>query len=374
MPDKRGAGGLSFTRRASRGPGGPFFSDMALVKVIVPSYGYAHHLRDCVASVVSQAGVETRVLIVDDCSPDDTAAVAAEIVAGDARVEYLKNPENLGLIGTANRGLEWAADGDYTVLLSADDLLAPGALGRATRLMEARPEVSFVYGHAPDFATNDALPDAGSHWGNKVWRGSDWIRRRCRVGINCIASPEVVVRTTAQNAAGPYSTANKNTSDLHMWLRLAGLGDVGYVIGAAQAYYRIHEGSMFRTMLSDWGGLTMDLRERLGAFGQYLAGSGLPAAEIAELEALVARAIGGEALWEAGRHYDRGEFEAANALSAFVGEEFPDRDDLPGRADLRLRRALGPDASGRFPPFLAARAMHRARGHLRWVRWRYAGV
>ena len=76
---------------------------MALVKVIVPSYGYAHHLRDCVASVVSQEVVQTRVLIVDDCSPDDTEAAAAALVAADERVEYMKNPENLGLIGTANR-------------------------------------------------------------------------------------------------------------------------------------------------------------------------------------------------------------------------------------------------------------------------------
>lgn len=347
---------------------------MALVKVIVPSYGYAHHLRDCVASVISQEGVETRVLVVDDCSPDDTEAVAGALAAADGRVEYMKNPENLGLIGTANRGLEWAADGDFTVLLSADDLLAPGALGRAARLMEARPEVSFVYGHAPNFASNDELPGAGSRWGDKVWGGRDWIRRRCRIGTNCIASPEVVVRTAAQTAAGPYSAANKNTSDLNMWLRLAELGQVGYVVGAAQAYYRVHEGSMFRTMLSDAGGLTTDLRERLGAFENFFAHSSLPAAEVAELRTLLARALGGEALWEAGRAHDRGDPEAVDALLAFVAEEFPGDADLPGRADFRLRRALGPRASGHFPPFLAARATHRARGHLRWVRWRYAGV
>ena len=52
----------------------------------------------------------------------------------------------------------------------------------------------------------------------------------------------------------------------------------------------------------------------------------------------------------------------------------PEPSELPGRADLRLRRALGPGRGRWFPPFLATRVVKRPRGHLRWMRWRYAGV
>ena len=86
---------------------------MALVKVIVPCYGYAHHLRDCVASIVDQDGVEARVLVLDDCSPDDTEAIGSRLAAADGAGRIPTNERNLGLIATANRGLEWAADGDY---------------------------------------------------------------------------------------------------------------------------------------------------------------------------------------------------------------------------------------------------------------------
>ena len=96
------------------------------VSVIVPCYRYADVLEGCVSSILEQEDVDVRVLILDDCSPDDTPAVASRLAAADPRVEYRRNEQNLGLIGTANAGLQWA-DGDYVVLISADDVLVPGA-------------------------------------------------------------------------------------------------------------------------------------------------------------------------------------------------------------------------------------------------------
>ena len=98
---------------------------MSTVSVIIPCYNYAHFLRECVESVVSQAGVEVHVLIIDDASADNTAEVAAELLAHHPGVEYRRHEKNCGHIATYNEGLAWAS-GDYTVLLSADDLLTPG--------------------------------------------------------------------------------------------------------------------------------------------------------------------------------------------------------------------------------------------------------
>ena len=60
-------------------------------------------------------------------------------------VSVIVHTENKGHIATYNDGLA-AASGKYVVLLSADDLLAPGALARSSALMEWNPSVSFVYG------------------------------------------------------------------------------------------------------------------------------------------------------------------------------------------------------------------------------------
>src|ERR1700676_2500929 len=99
---------------------------MSQVDVIVPCYQYGHFLRDCVASVLAQEAVELRVLVLDDASADDTAAIGAELAASDRRVEFRRHAVNQGHIATYNEGLDWAS-GDYTLLLDADDLLTPGA-------------------------------------------------------------------------------------------------------------------------------------------------------------------------------------------------------------------------------------------------------
>ena len=78
-------------------------------------------------------------LIIDDASPDDSAAVAARLAAADQRIEVRVHELNRGHIATYNEGLlEWA-EGDYCVLISADDLLTPGSLARATAVLEAHP-------------------------------------------------------------------------------------------------------------------------------------------------------------------------------------------------------------------------------------------
>ena len=110
------------------------------VSVVVPCYNYARYLRDAVDSVLSQEGVDVDVLIVDDYSSDGSAEVASSLAAGDERVRVIVHGQNVGHIATYNEGLASVA-GDYVVLLSADDMLTPGALAGATSLMEARPNV-----------------------------------------------------------------------------------------------------------------------------------------------------------------------------------------------------------------------------------------
>src|SRR5208282_3202982 len=121
---------------------------MCSVDVVVPCYNYANFLPRCVQSILSQRDVEVRVLIVDDASPDNTAEVAARLAAQDSRVKVLRHEQNHGLVKTANDGvIDWAC-AEYTVLISADDVLTPGSLARAVNVMNKHPEVGMTYGMA----------------------------------------------------------------------------------------------------------------------------------------------------------------------------------------------------------------------------------
>src|SRR5690349_7034523 len=132
---------------------------MSSISVIIPCYKYGHFLEQCVASVLAdQDGVDVRVLIIDDASPDSSAEVARQIAARDTRVEVAVHGTNQGNIATFNEGLlEWA-DGDYSILLSADDRVTAGALRRAADFLDANPRAGFVYGRALWCVEGTSLP------------------------------------------------------------------------------------------------------------------------------------------------------------------------------------------------------------------------
>ena len=263
---------------------------MTRVSVVIPCYNYGHFLGDALGSVLhDQPGVDVRVLIIDDASSDGSAEIAKQLSAGDSRVDVISHPTNRGNLATYNEGLlEWA-DGDYTVLLSADDRLTPGALGRAKALLDAHPGVGFVYGHPLKFQQGSPLPIARTKkCGWSVWSGQWWLERRFRDGHNCITSPEVMVRTSLQKRVGGYDARLGHTGDMEMWMRLAACADVGYLRGVDQAYYRVHGQNMTTSRNQ-----LVDLRQRRLAYEVLLESYGHKLKDAAQLSDIVHRKLGG---------------------------------------------------------------------------------
>jgi glycosyltransferase involved in cell wall biosynthesis len=335
------------------------------VSVVIPCYNYGHFLDEAVTSVLDdQQGVDVRVLIIDDASPDNSAEMARKIAAREPRVEVLVHETNKGNIATFNEGLlEWA-DGDYCVLMSADDRLTPGALRRARDLMDANPAVGFVYGRAL-WVTHGKQPPAPRTTvrGWSVWPGAWWIGRRFRDAENPITAPEVVVRTSVQKHAGGYDPRLPHAADLEMWMRLAANADVGFIRGVDQAFYRLHEQNMRRAFSAQ-----MDLRERRLVFQTVLdrRGEGLPDAK--RMSSLVHRALAREALWAAGREYHRespGQASISELLD-FASDCWPEATRLPLYRTLRAGKRIGPRG-------MLYMLNHKGHWWLRRRGWKYRG-
>ncbi len=338
---------------------------MSSVSVVIPCYNYGHFLEEAVNSVLDdQAGVDVRVLIIDDASPDNSAEMARKIAAREPRVEVLVHETNKGNIATYNEGLlEWA-DGDYCVLMSADDRLTPGALRRARDLLDASPGVGFVYGRALWVMHGAPLPTARTRVrGWSVWPGQWWIERRYRDAECPITSPEVVVRTSVQKRVGGYDARLPHAADLEMWMRLAANADVGFVRGVDQAYYRLHEQNMRKAFNA-----VRDLRERRLAFEMILDRYGERLPDARPMSGLMHRALAREALWAAGREYDGGRTEQASVdeLMAFASDCWPEVSGLSLYRTLQARKRIG--ARGMY-------YMLNHKGHW-WLRrrgWKYRG-
>lgn len=254
--------------------------------VVVPCYNYGHFLPACVASVLDQ-DVEVEIVVVEDRSTDSSGEVADALAAQDGRVRVLHNEVNLGLIGTANRGLA-EARGEFLVLLSADDLLAPGALARAERLFDAHPTVGLVYGDVEIFTTAAPSPRISKErW--YTWPGPRWAREVARAGTNPIFSPEAIIRHKVLDFVGPYRSEFPHTSDLKYWLEASQHGDIARISGPTAAYYRRHGNNMSTT---DFGDLTVDAQEKLRTFNSSDTGPDAWDRDIAR------RSVARELLWQ----------------------------------------------------------------------------
>jgi glycosyltransferase involved in cell wall biosynthesis len=293
---------------------------MNSVDVIVPCYRYGHFLRDCVTSVLEQQGVNVRVLIIDDCSPDHTAEVAADLSREDQRVTSRRHAVNHGHIATYNEGIEWIAS-PYYLLLSADDYLLPGALARTTDFMADHPNVGLAFGQAMTLQDGDVFEGtdaeaAGFDW--KVVHGSKFIRQSG--ARNCVPTPAAVVRTELQKRVGGYRPELPHSGDMEMWLRLAAHADVG-TSNAYHAVYRRHANNMSLGYMSrHW---LPDLEQRRAAL-DYLPVSGrIGQSEAESIRRRGRRLLAYEALRFASSAFNHDDMEISRQLSNFALELHP---------------------------------------------------
>ena len=306
--------------------------------VIIPCYKYGHFLDDCVKSVLGQEDVDVRVLIMDDCSPDTTPQVAAELQRRDGRVEYCRHKENLGHIATYNEGLDWVT-GDYVVLISADDMLTPGALARADRLMSAHPEVGLVYGRDITFENTPLPPFHGPsadecNWQILTYR--DFLEQSCQLGHTAIQAPTAVARAAVHKKVGGYLAELPHTADTEIWLRLAACSAVGE-LDAEQAYRRVHRESMSFLYSSP-----QRIWEQKKAFDTHFRWCGDKLSDTDRLSRLLTRVLVEKALWGASISFEEGKADICDSFIQLAYGLDPSVNTMPLMSRLRIKRLLGP--------------------------------
>lgn len=241
--------------------------------VLIPCYNYGRYLADCVRSALRQGG-GVRILIIDDASTDETSEIGPDLARRHPEVEYVRHRTNIGHIRTYNEGIDWATS-PYFTLLSADDLMMPGALSRAARVMERRPDVLMAYGRELHFADGictdeildlrvqarprcetEAVADGrptGATLAELDQQGVDApgildtaAFYRLNKVSNRIPACAVVTRTDTQKRLGGYREELPHAGDLEMWLRFSAVGQVA-AIPRFQVAHRLHPVNMTKS-------------------------------------------------------------------------------------------------------------------------------
>jgi hypothetical protein len=326
------------------------------VSVVIPCYNYGHYVEGAVRSALDQDGVDIEVIIVDDASPDGSGDIVRSLADRYPGVTAILHEKNQGHIATYNDGLTRARH-DYVLLLSADDLLAPGALVRATSIMQRYPSVGLVYGFAPDFdqtppTQSNVLPHC------TVWQGSAWLTRVCSRGQNPVCTPTGVVRRDVVSDFGGYDARLPHTADLLMWLRAAARFDVAYVNGVDQAYYRVHGGNMHVTVFAQ---LASDLQQRYEAFAALVEESPL----LPRREACLAEATAGLL-----REANRARVQLRTTAPGSPADEALAQFVLRHQGSVRVRQS---HRSAAVPAALQSR-LDAVNGMIQWRYWRRFGL
>ncbi len=132
-----------------------------LVSIITPSYNTAKFISETIKCVQAQTYMDWEMIIVDDCSKDNTDEVVKPFLE-DKRIKYFKNEKNSGAALSRNRALR-EAKGHWVAFLDSDDLWAPDKLERQIRFMEKN-------GYHFSYTNYSEIDDEGKPLGS-IWTG-----------------------------------------------------------------------------------------------------------------------------------------------------------------------------------------------------------
>ncbi len=95
---------------------------MELISIIVPVYNVAQYIEECVGSLTRQTYKNIEIILINDCSKDNSLEICQKLADKDARIKVINNEKNLGVSYTRNHGLQ-IAKGKYILFVDSDDVV-----------------------------------------------------------------------------------------------------------------------------------------------------------------------------------------------------------------------------------------------------------
>jgi glycosyltransferase involved in cell wall biosynthesis len=259
---------------------------MSSVTVVIPCYNAAPYLAETLASVAAQSRRPDEVLVVDDGSTDETAAIARA-----AGVRVVSTAGRTGASAARNVGIA-AATTSLLAFVDADDLWLPDHLATAVGMLGRHPSACLAFSRIEKFGTPffDSLPEP---WRSPIVCASDVatdVLPRL-IQANCVSQSTVVARRDAIERAGGYDTTMRYSEDYDLWLRVAVERDFVYS-SRVSARYRVHDGQATTQAHASVARNSWRARARILARLRHVQPPRLPASTEAALQAAYAVELG----------------------------------------------------------------------------------
>lgn len=220
---------------------------MKKVTVVLPTYNGAEFLRQSIDSVLGQTYKDIQLILVDDCSTDETPSIISYYARRDPRVHVIRNVENQKLPKSLNIGFS-AAEGEYWTWTSDDNWYEPDAIMKMVRYLDENPDKGLV---AADFKKYCGDSITASHIDVTPEHLLEGTIGAC-----------FLYRADIAKEVGPYNVECFLAEDFEYWLRM-GLRTKFGKINEVLYNYRIHPNSLTGSRMQEIMAVNLKVKESM---------------------------------------------------------------------------------------------------------------
>jgi len=224
----------------------------ARVSICLPVFNGEPFLSTAIESVLEQTFSDFELIIIDDCSTDNSLKIIKEYAAIDQRIKHSSNNKNAGLFGNYNLCIE-ASSGEYIKPFAQDDLLHSDMLEKMVAVLDAFPEVAMVGSSRTPICPKGKritsvtpLTTASSYLDvSRSVSGREVIKKSLNPVVNFIGEPTAVI-FRKEHAGSGFDSTYYHLGDLEYWFRILLNGRFAYV-DEELCSFRIHSASTTAT-------------------------------------------------------------------------------------------------------------------------------
>ncbi|MGC2424830.1 MAG: glycosyltransferase [Nitrospirota bacterium] len=204
-----------------------------VASVITPAYNAAPFIRETIKSVQAQTFTDWEMIVIDDCSTDDTREVVEEEAKNDPRIRLARMTRNSRQALARNKGIR-EARGKYIAFLDSDDLWLPEKLAVQIEFMEKN-------GYALTYSSYRKINERGEVISNPL-KFPPVVNLDSLLKTNYIGCLTAVYNS--DKIGKVYMPDITKREDYALWLKILSMGNKAYLVDRCLAMYRIRPGSV----------------------------------------------------------------------------------------------------------------------------------
>lgn len=208
------------------------------ISIIVVCYNHSKYVIDCLESILHQTYKNIQLLIVDDCSTDNSVEVISDWVQKN-KYECTKifQKENIGLIRNLNSCFEMI-EGDFVRIIAADDFLHPESCEKSiSKLLELGSDYGMVFSNVHTIDADNNILKEGRDFDKYQYFNQKQLKQELLKG-NIVCAPSVVMTRSALIETGKYPE-DFIVEDYYKWLKISEKYSLAY-IPEKLIFYRNH--------------------------------------------------------------------------------------------------------------------------------------